>query len=245
MKGNRLWLLGSIAAIATIVVLGWVLGISPKLLEVERAAAEQATVDQGNLAQQAALAQLKEQGANLDEVRAEVKKLQSDVPDEVLSEDFVDQVTSNSLAAGVVVKRITLGEATPWGSSLDSEGGSSTADQEGSAAPPYPTAEEGVYTVSVTIEVVGEPLQVIAFSRLMQEGPRVFLNDTFSYAYKPDQKGTLTGYLFVYRDPTVAPPAEVEPSDDTTSEPTPTPTPSSTETSAPTETPTPTETPAP
>ena len=60
MKGNRLWLLGTVAVIVIVVVLGWFLGISPKLAEGDAAISQIADVNAQNAVQQAALGQLKE-----------------------------------------------------------------------------------------------------------------------------------------------------------------------------------------
>lgn len=232
MKGNRLWLLGTVAAVAVIVVLGWLLGVSPKLASADLAAAEQATVDQGNLIQQAELEQLRQKNEEIDVLRAEVDVLRKGIPGSVLSEDFVDDLVSKAASTGVNVTRISLSEPAPWGASLEVEGGSSTAEDEGSAAPPVSTATDGVFTVAVTIDVTGPPEAVIAFSRLAQEGDRLLLVDNFSYAGDPELKATLTGYTFVYVDPSSRPLAE-ETAEAVDSEP------------APSDTPTPTETPAP
>ena len=230
MKGNRLWLLGTIAAVAVIVVLGWFLGVSPKLAGAEQATAEQLTVDQGNTIQQAEIDDLRQKDEDIDELRGAVEVLRKGIPESVLAEDFIDEIAADAIASGVTLKRITLSEPAPWGVELDSAEGSSSAEDEGSAAPPAAVAADGVLTVSVTVEVTGPPEAVIAFSRLAQLADRLYLVDNFSFVGEPDLFSTLTGYLFVYVDPNAPLPA-----DESTEEGEP----------APTDTPTPTETPAP
>ncbi|HPM53090.1 MAG TPA: hypothetical protein PK282_12730, partial [Rhodoglobus sp.] len=58
---NRLWIFGAVLASIAIVVLGWVVGISPKLAEGDAAATQRQNVDSQNLAQEQANVLLKEQ----------------------------------------------------------------------------------------------------------------------------------------------------------------------------------------
>jgi len=80
VNANRIWyLIGGVAIIA-ILALGWFLGVSPQLAAAGTADAERATVEEENAAQNAILAQMKEQFAQLDVLTAELEELQVNVP---------------------------------------------------------------------------------------------------------------------------------------------------------------------
>lgn len=229
MRGNRLWVLGTVAVIAIIVVIGWLLGISPRLAEADAAAREQQSVDTINAAQAAEIATLKEQQADLDDLRDDLDELRSAIPDAVLADDFIDQVAAAAATSGVSVTRIQFESPGPWGAAAAPEGAPTPTSEPGADSPPVPTAADGVYTVAVTLEVVGFSVQVGHFSQLLQEGDRLFLLPSLSYEVEK-LTGTLNGYLFVIRDPSASPPEAEDGSEkavpESTPSPTPTPTPS-------------------
>ncbi len=192
MKGNRLWALGSFAAIAVIVVLGWVLGLSPKLAEADMAIAQQQTVDQQNLIQEAALVTLREQNDNIDELTADLEDLHKQVPATQEVDVFIDSAQRAAAAAGVVIMRLVAAEAGEYGAAPVGEGQPvpEAGPVEGTPAPP------GLYTIALDIEVKGTPEAVIRFSELMQLGERIYFLPTFSYT--PDStSGVLNGFLSV------------------------------------------------
>ncbi len=200
MKGNRLWALGSIAAIAVIVVLGWVLGLSPKLAEAELAIAQQQTVDQQNLIQEAALVTLREQNDNIDELTADLEDLHKQIPATQEVDVFIDSAQRAAAAAGVVIMRLVAAEAGEYGAAPVGEGQPvpEAGPVEGTPAP------TGLYTIALDIEVKGTPEAVIRFSELMQLGERIYFLPTFSYT--PDStSGVLNGYLSVIADASVPP----------------------------------------
>jgi hypothetical protein len=239
MKGNRLWVLGAVASIAIIVVVGWLLGISPKLAEADTAAREQQSVDALNATQAAEIATLKEQEENLDDLRDDLEELRAAIPDAVLADDFIDQISAAATTAGVTVTRISFAPPGAWGLAASAEGAPTTTSEPGSESPPVPTAPEGVYTVGVTIEVLGLSVNVGYFSQLLQEGNRLFLLPSLGYEIEKTT-GTLNGYLFVIRDSTAPPPEAVSGSEGGADE-----EPEPSETPEPTESPTPTPTPSP
>jgi hypothetical protein len=241
MKGNSLWLLGTVAVIAVVVVVGWFLGIAPRLAEADSAALEVASVQQLNATQQAELAALQEQDAALDDLRDQLRDLRLAIPTSAQAEDFIDEVAAAAARAGVNIKSIRFEDPGPWGAAPVTEGTpTETTDGESTIPPPYPTAPDGVFTVAVSIEIVGNPLASITFSRLLQEGERLFLSDGFRFAAQADERATITGFLFIYADPNAQ-------ADETEGSPgsTPSPDPSATPTPDPTESSTPSPTPAP
>lgn len=239
MKGNRLWAFGSVAAMALVLVLGWFLGVSPKLAESELSKIELQSVEQQNTMLTAQLVEMRELDAKIDDLENELEEFREVIPGRVDASTFVDTVQALAAANALSVRLISIAEPQTWGEAGELD---ATNPETGAALEPLPEAPAGTYTVAVTVQVQGPGPGFTEFTRLLQAGNRLFLVADFAFDGEKSI-GTLSGFLFVIPDAGEV--VEVEPSDDTTSEPTPTPTPSSTETPAPTETPTPTETPAP
>jgi hypothetical protein len=192
VKGNRLWALGSFAAIAVIVVLGWVLGLSPKLAEADMAIAQQQTVDQQNAIQEAALVTLREQNDSIGELEKDLEELREHIPESQQVDEFVDSAQLAATSAGVVILRVVAAEGGEYGAAPVGEGqpAPEAGPIEGAPAP------TGLYTIAVDVEVKGTPEAVIRFSELMQLGKRIYLVAAFSYS--PDStSGLLNGYLSV------------------------------------------------
>lgn len=210
MRGNSLWLLGTTAVIAVVVLVGWFLGIAPRLAEADAAALEVATVQQLNATQEAELAALRDQDAALEDLRDQLSDLRVAIPTSAQAEDFVDELANAAARVGVNIKNVRFENPGQWGVAPVAEGAPTTdTSTESTTPPPFPTAPDGVFTIAVSIEVVGNPAAVIAFSRLLQEGDRLFLVDGFRFASQADDRATITGFLFLYADPN-APADETE-----------------------------------
>lgn len=214
MKGNRLWVLGTVAAVAAIVLIGWLLGISPRLAEAAAAGLERQNVDALNAAQAAEIATLREQSETFGELEEELDELRTSIPDEALSDAFIDEVASAAAAAGVTVASVTFSEPGPWGVSAAPEGAPVAESEPGAESPPFPTAPEGVYTMSVSVTLRGEPGQVAMAALRLQMGERVFVITDFVYDADNDLEGTLSGYLLIIRDPNAPPPASDDSAED-------------------------------
>lgn len=236
MKGNRLWILGTVAAIAAIVLVGWLLGVSPKLTEISAATAERDSVESMNTVQAAEIATLRDKQENFDDLETQLDKVRSSIPDRVLAEDFSDAVSAAATTTASKLTGITLAEAGPWGVAAVPDGAPVAESGEGVESPPIPTAPEGVYTVAVTITLEAEPASFFGVVDMLQKGPRLFLVTNLTYDYDEDKTGTIVGYLFVIVDPNAPVPTADQIAD---------PQPAPTETPTPSESPTPTPTPAP
>lgn len=242
MKGNRLWLLGTVAVMAVVVLVGWFLGISPRLAQVDAISLELAGVEQLNAVQEAEIAALQQQDADVSDLEDRLDDLRTAIPTSVGAENFVDEVAAVAARTGVTVTAIQFAKPGVWGVAPDTaETPASTAAPAETEVeplePPIPIAADGVFTVAVSIQVVGDPLAVIAFSRLLQEGDRLFLMAAFDYAVSPDKAASIGGYLFVYADPNVpleeilgTPTAETPTPEETPTDATPTPSPTPTPT---------------
>ena len=252
MNGNRVWyLIGGIAIIA-ILALGWFLGVSPLLDAAAASDAERATVEAENDAQNAVLADMKEQYAQLDELNAQLAELQLSVPAEGEVDAFFDLVVRIAYASGVTISSMTTGEGELYGGAAATTTAPATPATDGVSAPtvtsvaltPSPGLAANLYAVPITIVLDNDPTTAGPFIKMIQRAQRLMLVNSVTSAAAPPQT-TISGYLFVVSSS--VPAAAVAPTDGT---PTPAPTPGPTDvaaTPAPTGTsiPTPTETPAP
>ncbi|MDO7882854.1 hypothetical protein [Antiquaquibacter soli] len=236
MKGNRLWVLGAAAAIVAIVLIGWLLGISPRLAEAAGAAAERDSVDLLNTAQAAEIQVLRDQQENFDDLEADVENARRSIPDSAAVDDFTDSIAAAAAAAQVTFGGAIFAEPGGWGVAAGSDGAPAPEPAQGAEAPPIPTAPEGVYTIAVTITTQSDPAPFFAFINALQKGERLFVISNISYDADEDKTGTITGYLFVIVDPNAPVPTAEEIADP---DPTPTETPAPSDTSTPSPTPSP------
>jgi hypothetical protein len=234
MTANRIWIFAAALGIVGIVALGWLLGISPKLAEADAAAASQVGVDQQNAEQEAALVVLRDQYEHLDDLKKQVTDLRKQIPDHPEVEGFIEYATGVAASSGVVISTITALEPTLYGGTpaevappadapaTDGEASSATtgatatptpgdASSTGTSDESTPVGPAELFTVSITLAVEGSPEQVMAFSRLLQDGNRIFLPTqvTFTSGSQGVLGGTVAGYVFVLGSPMSAGPKPV------------------------------------
>jgi Tfp pilus assembly protein PilO len=230
MSANRIWVFGAAVVILAIVVLGWMLGISPKLAEADAASGDREAVEQQNDQQEAVLVVLREQFENLDDLKRQLKELQGELPDAPKVESFIEYATGVADSSGVVISNIKADEPVAYGydpaappppapapSATPAPTDGATADGTGAAAVPTTPAPAVVqpaalYSIGISIEVQGSPEQVMAFSKQLQDGKRIFLPTAvaFSSGSAGVMGGTVTGYLFVLGSPATGAPDEPE-----------------------------------
>lgn len=237
MKGNRIWVLVTLVVIAAVLGLGWLFAVSPLLTQAQAAELQRQEAELTNAAQAAALAQMKEQFAQLDELELDLEALQLSVPSDVDSDYVYALLSTYQAETGATASLVTLGDAVQFGIPVAEE--VTTATPSG---PSGPTATgrlaSDLYTVPVTITFDATPLDsVLAFVNRLQHGPRLFLVTSVTTS---NQASTITAYMFVIYDATQSPEVqeETQPTPLPTATPTATPTPG--ETGEPTPTPTPT-----
>lgn len=215
MNTNRLTILGGSIAIILIIVVGYLLGISPKMAEGDTTVAQQQTVDAQNVAQQAVLDALRLKYAKIADLRTQYAALQTAIPLSLNSPDFVDQAKGLADANGVTILAISLGKPTAVViPNAPTAAASSAPDASASAAPtPAPTAASlpsspgaaagrslggRLFFSPVNISVAGSPAQVFGFVKALQEGKRLFLSDQVSVtAAGSAPGGTIAGYILI------------------------------------------------
>ncbi|GAA4177723.1 hypothetical protein [Gryllotalpicola koreensis] len=202
MNANRLWMLGGAVAAVAIVVLGWIVGISPQLQQAS-AADDQKVSAQSQLQQtELQLTQLKKDYASIGQLKAQLSTLQQSLPGTSQVTDFVRQLAQQSAAAGVAVSSITVGEPTAYAPAAS--GSAPAASPAPSPSAPTPSATAAPSTgptpnataaavappvstdplvtsanfvmLPVTLSISGEQAGLMSFTSSVQnQGPRLFL----------------------------------------------------------------------
>lgn len=185
MTSNRIWVIGASLLILVVLLLGYFLGVVPKLNEAAASAEQQAQVDAQNQQSEAILSTLAGQYKNLDELSAKLAALQVQMPSSPDGSTFADELSAAADAAHVSIKSITLGEAapfgTPAGAAAPAPAPTSTPAPVSTGAPTQaaPTTQAApepgqLYTISVAIVLNGLPDQIADFTSRVQSGGRYF-----------------------------------------------------------------------
>ncbi|MES2169265.1 MAG: hypothetical protein V4479_00875 [Actinomycetota bacterium] len=260
MTGNRLWTVGAIVATIAVALLGWFVAISPVLTLASASETQAQGIEAQNSASDASITALAAEFTTLPEKIKELAALQSAAPESADLDDFLDQLQNLATANGATITSFTAAEAVAYGGSANAvpattpTPGATAGASTGAAGPAAVTGGSlagKLFTVPITIALTGNADQVIAFSKAAQLGARFFLVTSVSFTGGSQAGGTLTGYVFVVREPsatgsdsaTPSPNATPTPTATPSATPTATPGPGATATSSPAVTPTPTATP--
>ncbi|MBI9115358.1 hypothetical protein [Sanguibacter suaedae] len=197
------WIMGAALLSVVVLALGWFLGISPQLDEAA-ALREQAELDrERNDLLEVQVAQLKKDFENLDSYKSELAGLQELVPGGIDQASFNRELSSLSEGTGAFVVEVTSETSLPV---TELFGGMAV---EGVTAPSAPA---GLYAVPMTIIILGDPLETLAYiSAVQTETSRLFLVSDVALAGQKeagassgrpataegDAEITITGYTFV------------------------------------------------
>ncbi len=162
------WVAGAVALCLLLLVLTYLLLVSPRTAQ----AAELADADAAAVSQNDSLrirtAQLKAQFVTLPQKQAELAEILRQVPPTADTPALVRTIDQLAVASGVDLQNITPGAATL----LEAPGGVAAAAPAGSAVAPA----GAVVSVPQTLAVEGDYFQVVAFLRKLQtEMKRAFL----------------------------------------------------------------------
>lgn len=142
MDKTRLWIIGSVLAMAIVVVFGWVVGVQPQLDQAAAADAQTDQVEASNTANAAVLARLKKDSEGLPELKEQLKTLTTSVPADRQADEFTDAVGALAAGAGVKVlgTEISDGQAyappvDPGGAPAAASGGSSSSSSTSTPTP--------------------------------------------------------------------------------------------------------------
>ena len=225
MDKNRLWLIGGVMLIGAIVVLGWGLGISPKLNEASATGAEWETTIAENAVHEAQIVTLKKQFEQVAGLRADLSDIQQSVPGSAEMPALVAEFDSAAASSGVVIADFTTSDAQAFDPALLNvvapAGGVSPvpttagdgADVVGATAvvavDPRITATNFV-TIPLSVTVDGPSDSVLDFVSGIQNGRRLVTVTAVSTTV-PDEvgavTGTITALVYVLLDPNAMVPA--------------------------------------
>jgi Tfp pilus assembly protein PilO len=204
MDRNRLWILGAVLVIGATAVLGWLLGISPKLGEARAADIERVSVEAQNSAYRTQLETLKAQFESIGELRTELATLRQAVPSEADLPEFLRQLDDIGRAHSVTFSSIQVSDAKPYTPILPSEPvATAEAPARGAvalaAASPLAAADTPAVTsrvtaanfvaIPVSLTVDGGYDNVLAFIKGVQDGSRLMLVTAFNTNAAPDGDG--------------------------------------------------------
>jgi Tfp pilus assembly protein PilO len=229
MTGNRLWAIGVIVGIVVIVVLGWVIGISPALTQASEAATQTQIVSSQNSVIRATTAKLQAEFATLPAIDAKLKALQAEFPDSADLGGLLRQLQDLAQSTGVTISTFTAGEAAPYGgaAAVAAAAASKSAASPGASSSPSPSPTpsagasaataapvgkqpsaslvQGLFTIPVVIGVTGSTQQIMEFTNASQLNDRFFLATDVTLVkgtLSGAASGTLTGAVFVVRNAT-------------------------------------------
>ncbi|SDK29092.1 Tfp pilus assembly protein PilO [Cryobacterium psychrotolerans] len=227
MNMNRLWVLGAVLLIGIVAVLGWMLGISPKLSEAREAKAQQETVETQNTDLEAQLVTLKEQFESIDDLRDELAGLRESVPSGPDMPAFVGQLGTMAEKHRVALTQITVSDAQPYvpvvaapAAEVAPADGAATGDAAAAApvdaaataaaaaeaaaaaAVPAPVVNplvtaQNFVAVPISLEVNGRYDDVLTFVAGLQKGKRLVMVTTFKTSEEEDS-GNVTGTITAF-----------------------------------------------
>ncbi|ANJ27902.1 hypothetical protein ATC03_15435 [Agromyces aureus] len=196
---NRLWVIGSVAAMVVILLLAWFIGIQPQLSSLQALQAQQQAIDAQNAREQAVLDQLQADADDADQLEAEWQTASASVPDGTGVPAFINQLYALQTSTGVTIERITVSDAAPFvaaapavpvdasgdgttdGSATDASGTDASAptgtstDAAAGAATSTTLDASNFATLQIGIEVSGEYSAILEFVHGLQSGARLML----------------------------------------------------------------------
>ena len=218
MNVNRLWVLGAVLLMSVVALIGWSLGISPKLGEARDATAERVAVEAQNTSYELQLATLKQQFESIDGLRVDLADLRESVPQGANIPKFVGQLDSIALQNTVKLTAITVSDAQSYAAALattaapeaapPAEGAAAAAvPAEGTAAgataaadaavpvAPVVTPADNLIAIPISLSVEGGYQNVLDFISGLQQGERLVTVSAFGTTASADAPGMVTGTI--------------------------------------------------
>lgn len=218
MVNSKLWLLIAAVVSAVVLLMGWFVGISPKLDEMNAANEQRANVEAQNVGYQTTIDQLKKDSDQLDTFKDDLKELQVQLPPDGELSTFLGQLHDLEVKSGVQLTSFSANTGVPF---------SSVPNGTDTVQSPL-VNEENLIVISVELKVTGTREQVLNFVQDLQLGERLFLVNTLNLQVGSDAEqgytGSISGFVYVLVDPS-APPPSVTPVAPIEPAPTPTPAP--------------------
>lgn len=190
---NRILIIATALISVVVLLLGWFLGVSPKLAEAATNEGERRNIEAQNLVHEAELAALIAQFEEVDDIKERAEKLRLSLPPGADLSRFIRQLNGLGAGAGLAITDVTISQALPYvpgtveappPPAAEAEGEAT----EGEAAVPDPTATEGqpvatsalvnetnFIAIPVSILTAGSYESTLAFLKGLQTGERLML----------------------------------------------------------------------
>ncbi|TFD59866.1 hypothetical protein E3T39_09270 [Cryobacterium suzukii] len=214
MTRNRLFGAVLILIIGASVVLGGMLGIVPKLDEIQAANAQREVVLAQNIQHEADLIVLKRDFAGIAELRTYLTTLQSGVPVDAGIPDFLDELEVIARQNSVTLDSLVISDAVAFqpAAELATESGGSAETGTGtdlavaSAVPAASTVltAENYLAVTVSMTIAGAHSNLFDFVAGLQHGERSIAISTVATANGEGaivNEMTVVGTIYVLLDP--------------------------------------------
>jgi len=202
---NRLWIIGSVAAMVVVVALGLLFGIQPQLTAAVTADQQRQTVAADNATKLAQLHKLESDFKQLPVLKESLKQLAESVPSHPDLAAMISNLDALAAGTGTTIESIAVKDAQPYappavtpapasGTPGSTATPTSTPAPTSTAAPtatpakpqaPAPVTNSQVtaanfVAIPVTISVNGTYGQALNFVDGLQHGKRLFLVTTFA-----------------------------------------------------------------
>lgn len=198
---------------AVVLLMGWFLGVAPKISEIGAAEQQRSNVEAQNAGFQQVIDQLEADSRNIDKLKKELEEMQVQLPPNGELSTFLGQLHKLEEQSGVRMESFSAGSPQPFESVPN---GTDTVQS------PLVTADN-LIVISVELKVTGTREQVLEFVKDLQFGERLFLVNSIGLQSGSDPEqgytGAISGFVYVLVDPS-APPPTVTPVAPVTPEPT-------------------------
>jgi Tfp pilus assembly protein PilO len=208
MSSTRVWVLGALVLSAALLVLGWVLGVSPRLAEIATVGEQTRSVQQQNKALEVTIERLRTDYRNLDAVAAQLAALRASLP---ASADYPGFLAELNAIAGR--NSATLTAFTPGAPVVLGPQGAATPDAapppaEGTGSPAA-LADGTLVAIPVELSATGAFTDLLHLVGDLQSGRRLFLVGALAFSGTGSTyTANVTGYIYVGIDSSVAASAE-------------------------------------
>jgi len=209
-SGNGIWVAGSAILAVAIVVLGWFLGVSPRLTDADTARQAVEAAKAQNQIHEAELEALRTRFADIDSIRAEAADLAAAVPAVDNLAAFIRELTQQAERSSLSIDGVTTGDPVAYVPPVETSVDGAPAPDP--TAAPAPINSTNFFLIPITISVSGKYSDVLQFSSELQSGTRLFFESGVA-ATKPvatdgaddtatgQYSATIDGLVFVLIDP--------------------------------------------
>lgn len=226
MNRDRLWNLIWGVAVLGVILLGTLLGVVPKIEEANAAVRDSTAIETQNAAYELKLASLKDDFAQIDELKADLAELQLGIPLGTDYPAFVAQLAAVADQYGITIDQIAISDGTGYAAvpvaevtdaaAADPSAATAAADAvpaaaeavgtETGLAPSERVSSTNYVSIPVSIEARGNATSVLDFISGMQHGNRIMAVTTLTTdATTADGVVTveIAGEIYVLADPSV------------------------------------------